>query len=222
MGAIEGLLARFLNGLYPEDVACFLCNVEAQVDALGICASCRKELQRPALPLPCPPGIAGVAAATLYQGHVEEAVHRLKYGRASYVAKRLAGLMEVPEPWRFDWIIPVPLWPKKQKKRGYNQSALIARALGQRLGLSQLVAEELLFRTRDTQTQTALPAKNRFENVQGAFCAASGVAGKDILLVDDVYTTGSTLRACAEALHMAGAGQVYACCSCVTQPPRGL
>jgi ComF family protein len=99
-----------------------------------------------------------------------------------------------------DMIIPVPLHPKKLKKRGYNQSEMIARGLS--LSLSLPVNTSFLYRGESTETQTRKSRFDRFRNVEGKFLIrdGEGLEGKHVLLADDVVTTGSTLEACASAV----------------------
>ncbi len=112
--------------------------------------------------------------------------------------------MSAPDPDRF--LIPVPLHSSRERERGYNQSALIARTLV-RAGFGRL-AEKDLKRTRATPSQTALDREARRENVVGAFVSRPTVNGARIWLVDDVVTTGATVNACADALMAAGAASV--------------
>jgi len=110
----------------------------------------------------------------------------MKYDDARYLAPFFASLITVSSDWEADVLVPVPLHAKKLKKRGYNQSALIARALSKRLALP--VDEGMLVRVRDTPSQTALHAAERGRNMKGAFEASERAAGKRVILVDDVRT----------------------------------
>ena len=142
-------------------------------------------------------------------------VHALKYQGAGYVAPYMGGVMAhrfgmLPELAGVNLVIPVPLFPARQKKRGYNQSELLARAFCQKTGLALDVKS--LVRVRDTGSQTKLGREARVENMSGAFKVKdpAAVKGKTVLLIDDVATTGSTLEACAQALRLAGAKRVMA------------
>jgi ComF family protein len=105
-------------------------------------------------------------------------------------------------------LVPVPLHPRRLRERGFNQSELLAQALGRRSGL--VVAPEALVRRKETPPQTGLTAAARRSNVSGAFTVRrrSRVAGRVVVLVDDVVTTGATARACAAALRAAGTTEV--------------
>ncbi len=156
-------------------------------------------------------------AAWVYDGAPRDAIHRFKYGGKSALAARLApallDLLHLDEALSqidFDIVVPVPLHPRRERKRGFNQSELLARALAKELALP---AANLLQRTRATPPQVGLDAKARTHNVRGAFALdprSGDITGQRILLVDDVYTTGSTLRECAGVLNRAGAQTVCA------------
>lgn len=113
------------------------------------------------------------------------------------------------ERWQPDVVIPVALFRQRQRQRGYNQAELVASALAEFLAVP--LAAEGLVRTRETRSQVGLDASQRADNVRGAFRASPAwVEGRAVLLVDDLFTTGATLAACAEALRGAGAVQVFA------------
>ena len=106
-------------------------------------------------------------------------------------------------------LVPVPLHARRLRERGYNQSHLLAAALAERVSLP--VDDSMLVRTRYTLPQVGLSAQERQENVRDAFaCVSDSPAGKLVVLIDDVYTTGATLNACALALRDRGAWTVSA------------
>jgi ComF family protein len=150
-------------------------------------------------------------ATAIFAHPLRDAIHSLKYNNN----RRLAGLLaaRMAAFWRdnhltADLIVPVPLHASRLTERGYNQSALLARALGVAVGVP--VAEGLLIRHRATLPQVALGQAERRQNVQGAFTCPGDVTGQRIVLVDDVCTTGATLEACADALKAGAAGSVWA------------
>jgi len=126
-------------------------------------------------------------------------------------------MVEEVRDWGLDFgpetvVVPVPLHWWRAWKRGFNQAELLARPLAQQLGLE--VHDDFLRRIRNTKPQTKLKGDERRKNVVGAFAVPKAsvpeVKGRDILLVDDVCTTGATLNACANALKRAGARYVWA------------
>jgi competence protein ComFC len=177
------------------------------------CEVCQAELD--AMPFPHEvrqlPIFSGIAATAVHQGKIREAVQALKYENARPVAnalgKRLA-LHLAAQNWTIDSIVPVPLHMLRLKERGYNQSQLLAEVVSQYTGVP--CVPTALRRERHTQSQVTMSAAQRLTNVEHAFRAdASLVAGHSILLIDDVYTTGATLSACADALLSLGAQAVY-------------
>lgn len=135
------------------------------------------------------------------------------------LASQMAGFVQKLD-WPMDMIIPVPLGRKRLRERGYNQVAMIARPLSLNLGVEYAPRE--LIRFRETRSQVELTRAERKENVRDAFQAGSRVKGKNIIIMDDVSTTGATLSSGAEVLYKAGAKQVYALTVARALPHHGL
>jgi ComF family protein len=147
-----------------------------------------------------------------YRGSLAQVLHAFKFRRHDFFAAPLAELMEQSIRQRgdldFDAVVPVPMHRAKMRRRGYNQAELLARALSKRIGIR--CEPGLLTKTRDLDAQSKLARDARASNVRDAFLASSRVAERRILLVDDVSTTGATIRASASALARAGAARVAA------------
>ena len=161
-------------------------------------------------------GFLEVAALLPYEGEFRHTLYRLKFQEERALAKPLAALMaQAVGQWgrEFDGVVWVPMSPKKLQQRGYNQSQLLAKALAKELGLPWWT---LLEQARETATQHNLTRAQRADNVRGAYRARAEAAGQRLLLVDDIVTTGATLRACAQALYEAGAQSVGAVCAART------
>jgi len=143
----------------------------------------------------------------LFDGRLRHAIHTFKYRRVAALADPLGDALArfwMQSPVLADVIVPVPLYPDRQRERGYNQAALLAHRLGRAAGLP--VRPNALRRVRATAAQMSLNASDRKANVAGAFqCEDAAVRGAAVLLIDDVCTTGATLDACAVALMSAGA-----------------
>lgn len=195
--------------------ACLKCGVPLLGEATGIipesgdgadvCESCLRN----------PPGWDRGAAAVLYGGAARRAVLAFKHGDRLDMCDTLAGWMAAagrPLFARADLIAPVPLHWRRLLARKYNQSAELARALARPAELPVVV--DLLTRRRFTTPQLAMDRLARARNQAGAFVVtprhAGRVAGRRVLLVDDVLTSGATLSACADALRVAGAVRVDA------------
>jgi ComF family protein len=144
-----------------------------------------------------------------YEGALRAIIHALKYEGRRSLARPLGALMRRRGADLLEGAacaIPVPLHPSRRRHRGFNQAADLARHVG-------IPVVPALRRVRATPTQTGLPAAQRHRNVRDAFAvtrAAAPLAGRTVVLIDDVSTTGATLEACARALKHAGVGEVRA------------
>jgi ComF family protein len=228
-----GKLAPLFGGLlWPDD--CRLCGeplreftrvpvcgaclrAPVPLDAEYFCSCCRTpfmnafpldELGRCAL---CRSGAMGYDAAYsfgAYDGPLRKLIHLLKYERVTTLARPLGAFLTAayPREQRFDALVPMPLHWRRRWSRGFNQSALLAREVGRRLGIPVVSAVR---RQRATSPQAGLTNSKRRLNVTGAFAASGAlVRGARLLLLDDVLTTGATASACARALKRGGAGYV--------------
>ena len=160
-------------------------------------------------------------AVGIYEQSLLKAVQKLKYNGWTGLARPLGELLlSGLRRWRrlpdIDLIVPVPLYPRKLRQRGFNQVVLMIRSwpvLFRRHQIDQpdfRITEKALVRKRETRSQTRLTKKERRENVRGAFAVKdrSVIKGRRILLIDDVYTTGATVDECARTLKAAGSGEV--------------
>ncbi len=159
------------------------------------------------------PTFEGLRSPYVFQGGARELVHGLKYNHQTVLAEPMADLLLRflgRESLPVDVLVPVPLFPRRLRIRGYNQSALLAGALARRLRLP--ADDRTLVRVRSTASQAETRnVEERRVNVRGAFaCRGRRLAGKCVLLIDDVSTTGATLDACARALREAGIASVWA------------
>ncbi len=179
-----------------------------------ICESCGQSTYGDVLCARCidaPSKMTSIRSWAVFEDPVREALHRVKYRRDVALAEALTRpIIEYARglEWPLDMVAPIPLSSERQKERGYNQAALLAKPIA--LGLGLKYCHNALTRGRDTRSQVGLSLDQRRQNVDGAFHASPTlVAGKAVLVVDDVATSGSTLDACAEALWQAGADNVY-------------
>lgn len=154
-------------------------------------------------------------AVVSYETIILNAIHQFKYGRDLSIGSALASFLadfSFPafEFQDYSLLVPVPLHIKKLRERGFNQSLILANALGKKQRID--VNFSLLKRRKSTLTQTGLSKKEREQNIKGAFEVSNKkkIAGKNIILIDDVYTTGATLNECAKTLVKAGAEKIVA------------
>lgn len=159
--------------------------------------------------------LEGVVAAGEYQGALKEAIHILKYEKVKDLAGPMANILikvlarpEVSFLQKY-FFVPVPLFSKKEKERGFNQSELLGEKLAEKIKIK--LFPDVLLKIKDTPAQMSLKRKEREKNLRGAFAVKDKkmVCGKNIVLLDDVMTTGATLRECAKVLRRAGAKRVW-------------
>jgi len=209
--------------LFP--LRCFGCGSEGDL----LCESCRRSLSRiePPFCQRCgtqlgerslcrvcirhPLTIDGIRSLFIFEGTVRQAIHQFKYSSVKMAAVPLGQMLaDFLRSQRLpgDVLMPVPLHRKRLRERGYNQASLLTTEIGKHTGLP--VAEASLFRLRDTLSQArTASADERRENVRGAFGCRERLLGHNIMLIDDVCTTGATLDACATVLKAEGAGSVW-------------
>ncbi len=180
---------------------CLTCGLPMTVP--GICGACRRRQ----------PPFAYARAAARYGEVVRETLHAFKFGGRRALAAPLAELLAELGPDSLpggapDLIVPVPLHPRRERERGFNQALLLARRVGR--AWSRPVRSDVLRRTAPTPPQTELGVDARRANVRGAFAVRRPelVADRHILIVDDVFTTGATVGECARCLRRAGAATV--------------
>ncbi len=173
---------------------------EAASRSSAFCASCATLLE----PVRSP------GAVFEYGGPIADAIHRFKYRGRSDLGATLGAIMAADATcWRgaVDAVVPVPLHWRRRRSRGYDQAALLARPVAKTLGVPSLLSG--LKRVRNTPSQVDLPHAERQRNIAGAFEPWRLNGAGRVLLVDDVRTTGATLRAASEALNSAGVTRVH-------------
>lgn len=227
---VQTIWDEILDALYPPRCAacalvgcdgwCEECADRIPYIALPVCARCGTPVDPEGFCSSCPvhPLVPeAVRAVTRYEGVVRTAIHRFKYERRPSLAPALAQLLiqgwqtPLTEPLHAaDVVFPLPIHRHRERERGFNQSALLAREFCRSTGLP--LVQDALERTVYRQPQVGLGEAERRENVKDAFRVTQprAVAGKSVLLIDDVWTTGSTLNEAARVLLVAGAARVFA------------
>ncbi|UXX80434.1 ComF family protein [Reichenbachiella carrageenanivorans] len=217
----------FLSLIYPN--VCYNCDVALVEGEEKICLRCYRDfpLTKYHLTVPNPlvqmcSGNEKVKGAFCYMkfnkhGIAQLMLHELKYkGNISmglalgqWFARYIQTELKEAE---IDVIIPVPLHKAKQRKRGYNQSEVLARGMNKITGIS--IVRQALIRTKNVSTQTKKGKVERWQNVDDLYQVinAEQLEGKNVLLLDDVITTGATIAAAAEVLSVSGVGQIYLGC----------
>ena len=216
-----------LNLLFPKKCVgcqrtgsylCKLCFSKISYVEKPVCPIC----QRQAVGGKTHPGCAGryrldgLIAPLRYKWPIDAAIRQIKY-KWIYTIEEILVSFVVRDFWKsdvpnFDLLMPIPLHPRRKRWRGFNQAEIIAKDLA---GKFKVGLGDQLIRNRETKTQVGLSKKERRENISGAFSLRSDgyIRGRNILLVDDVYTTGATMQEACRILKKAGAGQVWALCA---------
>jgi ComF family protein len=157
-----------------------------------------------------PDSLDDVLVAFTFQSPLREAIHQLKYRRVRRMAQPLGALLAAHASMRLpdaEAVLAIPLHPSRQAERGFNQAEALAIEVARKLRLPMSGAG--LVRVRATDQQAKLDSRGRAENMRGAFRWDGAAPPRRALLIDDVYTTGATMAACADALRAAGSEAVY-------------
>ena len=202
--------------LEHEAPFCELCTLAMEPVPLPGCRRCAEPVEQPG---PCPrclwapPPFRSAHAAFVHTGPLARAIHRFKYEGHSELALPLGhALASASRDWlgglgREPVLVPLPLHHGRLLRRGYDQAALLTRGLARASGLP--LRSTLLRRVRATRRQVGLTEAERIENLRGAFATRGPMPASPVVLVDDVFTTGATVRAACAALREAGARWVY-------------
>ena len=210
---------------------CDACWTEIPAESGDLCQRCGDTLDAPSvegiveLCRACrlsPPAFARAVSFGTYDGRLREAIHALKYDRMHPAARKLGAMLAetiaqlLPDAPAEMLVVPVPLHRTKQQQRGFNQARALAQGAIEALRHTHpewrlTLAPSTLMRLRATETQAGLTPNQRRKNVRGAFKVTEPgvVRGRNVLLVDDILTTGATARAAAQSLMKAGAASVY-------------
>ena len=213
------VLRSFLDLLYPPRAVCIGCGEKSGCAADYLCAACLETLEenrQGILMYPFHSLLSGRAHAHRYAGPAGKLVQALKYkgvrDLAPIMAADMVRVLREPPGGKpalqvdFDCVASVPMHRFRRYLRGMNHAELLAKAVAAELGLPWA---DVLTRVRYTRQQARLSGEARRRNLRNAFRAEKGVYGKSVLLVDDVYTTGSTAEECTAALLEAGATRVF-------------
>ncbi len=214
--ALDLLFPQWCIGCGREgDYTCDSCRRSLSIIIPPVCPRCGRPQSQGVL---CPEcvdvqtDLDGIRSPFLFDGLIRKAVHELKYRNLRALAPSLAQLLYdyiIENPVKGEVLVPVPLHSKRLRERGYNQSALIARELGKISGLP--VVDDCLIRINYTPPQArSASVTERRTNVSNAFACLDGrLSGKQVIVIDDVSTSGSTLDTCAGVLKAAGAASVW-------------
>ena len=212
----------FWELIFPSKLYCIICRSSlSESSKYGICNSClaaidfieEKRWVQALFKTDDGKGIRIFSVAS-YTGEIKNLIYDFKYNQKTYIGRHLAEMIKeflMKEALDYDVIIPVPLFKRKEAKRGFNQSTIISKYLGQYTGVEVMAAN--LQRVRNTVIMHTLSRLERIDNVKEAFSLRNPkeIYNKRILLIDDILTTGATINECGRVLYEAGAIEVIAC-----------
>ncbi len=239
----RNIIDVFLELLYPKRcVACdkVLLNIEKE---MGFCKACSKKIKLvgPDYCLKCGAPVNNKEelchncknsghyfeqnkAIFIYTGEMKDAMYRFKYGNRRCYGRTFADhAVKCYGNWlkeqKIDAIVPVPMYKPKERRRGYNQAAVFARALGAKINIP--VEESIVIRQTDTTAMKRLNQLKRKKNLLKAFTTPKNIVQfRKVLIVDDIYTTGTTLDEVSKALKNGGVKEVYGMCVCIGEMQR--
>ncbi|MGB2601828.1 MAG: phosphoribosyltransferase family protein [Candidatus Omnitrophota bacterium] len=203
-----------VNILFPEQ--CIACGTLPAAYPLPVCSRCSDSVIRAAAPaLGSSKNLTKILSCRYYEGAIKKCVKQFKYSGKLKLMDLFQPVVHTfinrthPFSEQIHGAIPVPVHPSKRRARGYNQSELIATILSQEISVP--VQRHTLIKTKNTGPQTALARNKRMRNLDGSFAVVDRtlVTGRNLVLVDDIVTTGATLETCARELLKAGARCVY-------------
>lgn len=191
-----------IHFLFPP--LCRRCSAPIKNNPYGRCKNCLNK----------PPAYDRVISVTAYKNPMANLIHLFKYQNCSYLEKLFSRLMISHlekigfTATAYDFIVPVPLHPLKQKIRGYNQAALLAQALANHF--KKPLKDDIIYRHEFNPSQTTVKKEKREENVEVSFNVPADLKNKKIILVDDIFTTGATISACSRVLRRQRAERITA------------
>jgi len=228
----RNIVSKFNEMLFPDHIKCIVCGVDLKEQNIyDLCEHCKHKitLNNGKTCTICGKPVFGGArvcpickptrrefdkalAPTIYCDDNANLIRQFKYHNKRYLAKTFANVMAeeyLKSSFDIDLVVPVPMFAQRQKERGYNQSQLLAEEFCKSLNLD--LDTQSFVRQKFTEQQAGLSRRQREENLQGAFkvIMKNNIKGKNILLIDDVITTGATMNECALTLKKAGAKKVF-------------
>lgn len=223
---MKKFIDKLLEILYPSDIKCLDCGKDINkgedfcikckknlpFNNGNICKKCGTVLEKSGVCIRCAKRLNFKIARSpfMYDGIIKRLIHNFKYDNAKFLFKPLAKYMAncyKENNMKADVIVAIPLYKARFKKRGYNQAEKLAEEMSKIINLPLISALE---RIKDTPSQTNLDFKERQRNIEGAFTVKDkSFEGKNVLLIDDVYTSGATMKEASKVLKQNGAKDIY-------------